>query len=247
MAGLGPGQGTDPTTGKSADEAVTDVIIGQGLKHLVDVDITDNGEAGSVSATDNHPFWVVDLNQWVDAGKLKAGEHLLAEDGHSVVVTELHRHDEITRVYNLTVDTLHTYYVFVGTDELLVHNGGGAWCDTKKPIFGNRPDFGQTALYVIVDPTTGKILKWGVSDDPVTRYSNSDFQQWSAQYGGTYQMQLLRNFDSRQDAEAAEKYLYDRVPGPENHEPAKGSLSQPGLSWQSVLDEIQRGKFGGHR
>ena len=81
----------------------------------------------------------------------------------------------------------------------------------------------------------------------MTRYTNKDFETWSRQYEGSYQTQLLRNFDSRADAEAAERYLYDRVSGPENHEPTAGDLSQPGLDWQSVLNDIQHGKFGGHR
>ncbi|MFC0433664.1 polymorphic toxin-type HINT domain-containing protein [Kutzneria buriramensis] len=113
---------TDPTTGKTADEPVTDVIVGQGLKHLVDVDVTDDGKSGSVTATDNHPFWVVDLGRWANAGQLKAGEHLLTDDGRTVVVNGLRTHDETTRVYNLTVDTLHTFYVLVGADPVLVHN-----------------------------------------------------------------------------------------------------------------------------
>ncbi|MFC0540716.1 polymorphic toxin-type HINT domain-containing protein [Kutzneria chonburiensis] len=115
---------TDPTTGKSANEPVTDVIVGQGLKHLVDVVVTDHGESDSVTATDNHPFWVVDLARWVNAGQLKVGQHLLTDDGRTVVVGRLRAHDEITRVYNLTVDTLHTYYVLAGETSVLVHNAG---------------------------------------------------------------------------------------------------------------------------
>jgi hypothetical protein len=115
---------TDPTTGKSADKPVTDVIVGQGLKHLVDVGVTDNDTAASVTATDNHPFWVVDLGRWVDAGQLKIGERLLTDDGRAVVVGKLHRHDEVTRVYNLSVDTVHTFYVDAGSTSILVHNCG---------------------------------------------------------------------------------------------------------------------------
>lgn len=119
---------TNPTTGKTADEPVTDVIVGQGLKHLVDVAVTNDGKSDSVTATDNHPFWVTDLGRWVNAGQLKIGEHLLTDDGRAVVVKGLHTHDEVTRVYNLTVDTLHTYYVLVGADQVLVHNSPGDMC-----------------------------------------------------------------------------------------------------------------------
>jgi RHS repeat-associated protein len=239
---------TDPTAGKSADKPVTDVIVGQGLKHLVDVSVEDtDGSQSTVSATSNHPFWVDSLSKWINAGDLKYGESLHTDDGRTATVVGLHAHDEMARVYNLTVDRLHTYYVVVGNDKLLVHNGGGAWCNTKKPIVGNRPDYGQTSLYAIVDPTRGEILKWGITNEPVTRYTNADFEQWRRQYGGTCQLQILRNFDSEADAALAEKYLYLRVPGPENHEINKGSLSQPGQDWQSLLRDIQGGMFGGHR
>jgi RHS repeat-associated protein len=120
---------TDPTTGQSADKPVTDVIVGQGLKHLVDVGVADNGATSSVTATDNHPFWVDNLSEWVDAGQLAIGEKLRTDDGREVTVAALHRHDETTKVYNLTVDSTHTYYVGVSGTSVLVHNGGGCTPD----------------------------------------------------------------------------------------------------------------------
>ncbi|MFI9387758.1 polymorphic toxin-type HINT domain-containing protein [Kutzneria sp. NPDC052558] len=116
---------TDPTTGQSADKPVTDVIVGQGLKHLVDVTVVDpDGGQGSVTATSNHPFWVDSQKTWINAGNLKTGERLRTDDGHSVTVTGLHTHDETTQVYNLTVDGTHTYYVGTGDAQVLVHNAG---------------------------------------------------------------------------------------------------------------------------
>ncbi|WP_345033016.1 polymorphic toxin-type HINT domain-containing protein [Kutzneria kofuensis] len=116
---------TDPTTGQSGDKPVTDVIVGQGLKHLVDVSVVDSdGDRSSVTATSNHPFWVDSSESWTDAGDLKAGENLHTDDGRSVTVVGLRAHDETTRVYNLTVDGLHTYYVATGDAHVLVHNSG---------------------------------------------------------------------------------------------------------------------------
>ncbi|MFI9387764.1 polymorphic toxin-type HINT domain-containing protein [Kutzneria sp. NPDC052558] len=114
---------TDPTTGQSADKPVTDVIVGQGLKHLVDVTIGDGGATASVTATENHPFWVDNLSKWVDAGQLAMGEKLRTDSGREVTVVALHRYDENTKVYNLTVDGAHTYYVSSGGLTVLVHNG----------------------------------------------------------------------------------------------------------------------------
>jgi len=120
----------------------------------------------------------------------------------------------------------------------------GKWC-TAKPVYGALPEPGQTALYTIVDPTNGKILKWGVSDSPIDRYTMKEYEAWGAQHGGRYEMQILRNFDTRQDAEAAERYLTERVPGPENHEAWAGAKRQGAGSWESVLQDVQRGMFGG--
>lgn len=74
-----------------------------------------------------------------------------------------------------------------------------------------------------------------------------DFDAWSAQYGGSYRMNILRNFDGRADAEAAERYLTERVPGPENYEPWAGSRSGSAGSWESVLANVQRGICGGRQ
>jgi hypothetical protein len=57
----------------------------------------------------------------------------------------------------------------------------------------------------------------------------------------------LRNFDTRFDAESAERYLTERVSGPENYEPWAGVKSNSAGNWEDVLQKIQRGMFGGFR
>jgi hypothetical protein len=58
------GDKTDPTTGKTTSEAVTDTIAGTGEKHLVrisiDVDGKRGGKTGALTATDHHPFCKLD-------------------------------------------------------------------------------------------------------------------------------------------------------------------------------------------
>lgn len=51
----------DPQTGERGPRAVTDTIIGDGMKELVDIEI--NGQV--ITATDRHPFWVDDEGRWV--------------------------------------------------------------------------------------------------------------------------------------------------------------------------------------
>ncbi|HKT03689.1 MAG TPA: polymorphic toxin-type HINT domain-containing protein [Rugosimonospora sp.] len=118
---------TDPTTGQTADRTVTDTIVGQGDKNLVRITVDTDGNAGNATgtlvATDNHPFWVQDLHAWVNAGDLKPGELLRTAAGTYVQITAIQRYTAHNqRVYNLTVDTTHTYYVTAGDTPVLVHN-----------------------------------------------------------------------------------------------------------------------------
>ncbi len=117
---------TDPETGETVTKDVTATILGDGAKNLVEVTI-GNGEADSASevitTTDKHPFWVVDLAEWVDATDLKPGQWLRTSAGTHVQVSAVKRHTaQQATVHNLTVADLHTYYVLAGATSVLVHN-----------------------------------------------------------------------------------------------------------------------------
>jgi Pretoxin HINT domain len=65
---------TDPTTGETGPHPVTATVAGSGDKQLVDITVDAGGGTGTITATANHPFWVADLAQWVDAGQLQSGQ-----------------------------------------------------------------------------------------------------------------------------------------------------------------------------
>ncbi|MGS2590055.1 polymorphic toxin-type HINT domain-containing protein [Streptomyces hebeiensis] len=117
---------TDPRTGKTAAKTVTAEIIGKGLKNLVRVTIDLDGKKGdktaSVTATDQHPFWVPELNEWIDATDLRAGKWLRTSAGTRVQITALNRWTQSAMVHNLTVADIPTYYVLAGETPVLVHN-----------------------------------------------------------------------------------------------------------------------------
>ncbi|SCG47605.1 intein N-terminal splicing region/RHS repeat-associated core domain-containing protein [Micromonospora siamensis] len=120
---------TDPETGRTKAEKVSAAIKGDGVKHLVKVTVDTDGEQGartaSVTATDGHPFWVPELNAWVDATDLRAGEWLRTSAGTFVQVAAIERWTTPrATVHNLTVANIHTYYVLAGSAPLLVHNCG---------------------------------------------------------------------------------------------------------------------------
>ncbi|MFD3699624.1 ricin-type beta-trefoil lectin domain protein [Streptomyces sp. NPDC058646] len=124
---------TDPETGETGEKEVTASILGEGVKHLVEVAVDADGDAGTaaelITATDKHPFWVADLAEWVDATDLKPGQWLQTSAGTHVQVTSIRRWTaESETVHNLTVADVHTYYVLAGATPVLVHN-----CGTTPP------------------------------------------------------------------------------------------------------------------
>ncbi|MGA5110663.1 polymorphic toxin-type HINT domain-containing protein [Streptomyces pseudogriseolus] len=121
---------TDPETGKTEIEAVTAEITGEGPKNLVTLSISVGGEEVRVTATDGHPFWVPGIEEWVDAGRLTAGQELHAVSGKTVRISSISLTQRPATVHNLTVTDLHTYYVLAGETPVLVHNATpGQKCD----------------------------------------------------------------------------------------------------------------------
>ncbi|MCR6487218.1 polymorphic toxin-type HINT domain-containing protein [Amycolatopsis sp. OK19-0408] len=206
----------------------------------------------SITTTAHHLVWDAGHHAWTGAAGLAAGDQLQALGDARVAVAANRQYSGSGRTYNLTVDRLHTYYVFAGDTPVLVHNDvcgakTGAIPMTRKPIYGDYPDFGQTSLYVIVDPAAGKILKFGITNDPAGRYTVAEYTNWARNYGGRYQMSILRNFDTRDDALTIERYLSERVGGPENYEDWARSVPNS-LPWDQVLNQgisaWQAGKIG---
>jgi RHS repeat-associated protein len=89
---------------------------------VVDVDISGpEGAVERITTTLEHPFAVVKNGQlrWVGAGALTIGEGL-ASQGAGRWVLRIAERRATTTVYNLTVDSAHTY--FIGAGQVLVHN-----------------------------------------------------------------------------------------------------------------------------
>ncbi|MFW5419786.1 hypothetical protein J0910_24510 [Nocardiopsis sp. CNT-189] len=118
------GLGLRPPHRRRGPREVTDTITGDGPKTLVDITTDDgSGNTGTVTATDEHPFWAPEPARWVDAIDLQPGTWLRTSAGTwtQVTATEVHRADD-QQVHNLTVDDLHTYYVLADGMPALVHN-----------------------------------------------------------------------------------------------------------------------------
>ena len=89
-------------------------------------------------------MWVPDLKAWVPIGNLRAGSLLQTSSGTWVQATAVRHYMGSGRVYDLTIDTVHTFYVVAGTAAVLVHN-----CDG---INVHTDDYGQTWARVAEHP-----------------------------------------------------------------------------------------------
>ena len=138
---------TDPVSGSSLVEPVTMLHINQDTA-LTDVTLTliatnphsgpappadghssgSGGRSVTLHTTQHHPFWDDTAKLWVDAADLVPGHLLLTEGGSTAVVAGVRNFTGSEEMRDLTVATIHTYYVVPGTVPVLVHNNNGV-CD----------------------------------------------------------------------------------------------------------------------
>jgi hypothetical protein len=240
----------EPDASATQPHPVTAVHVSDDDRDLDELAVDTPQGPRSIATTAHHLFWDTGKHAWTAAADLKAGDRLQGVGGARASVAASREYTGGGRTYNLTVDRVHTYFVFAGETPVLVHNDrcGGAKSGrvplTRKPIFGDYPDIGQTSLYIIVDPAKARILKVGISGNPSERYKLSEFADWNWNYDGRYEMRILRNFDTSTDARAVEYYMAQRMGGPENNE--KWAATVPtSRTWDQVYqDGIQAWQAG---
>lgn len=164
----------DLTTGRWVITKVTERLSHQYEGEM----ITIQADHSIVQATDNHPFYVLrgdrlasrpqarDIpgedrvttgpGRWVEARDLKEGDMLKVKNGESLIITELTKRNEKTRVYNLNVANYHNYGV--GINGILVHN------KAAPPPIEFRAD--HPFLFLLRDNPTGTILFIGRVNNP---------------------------------------------------------------------------------
>jgi hypothetical protein len=179
---------TDPTSGQTRSEPVVSTIVGQGTKHLVDIAVTTTIPQGAsqtahLIATDGHPFYLPSERHWVRATDLAVEDVLRPlQSGTRSRVTSIGRYDVTARVHNLTIGTLHTYYVLAGETAVLVHNAGGmAGCS----------DAAYQGVLHIRDEAE-KELKSGKPNDHKFDMSDDDLADYLDGFAGTSDGNPLR-------------------------------------------------------
>jgi hypothetical protein len=120
---------TDLVTGELRPEPVIDTFR-HDTDRLVDIDVSGGGR---VTSTAGHRFFVIDRG-WTVVSDLRVGDRLRTPDKTVRTVTALQDRRGLTdqRVYDLTVDDLHTFYVLAGSSPVLVHNCSNIVADAQK-------------------------------------------------------------------------------------------------------------------
>lgn len=146
IVGVGVGDlvlATDPLTGETTAEAVTDLVRHKTIHDWVDVTIVTKAGTEVITTTDNHPFYVMGMaltpslasgslaGIWVGAADLEPGDAFATLGGTAAEVAASTAHTETDWAYNLTVAETHTYYV--GNSRVLVHNSTNA-CDLTATV-----------------------------------------------------------------------------------------------------------------
>jgi hypothetical protein len=164
----------DPVTGERGVRQVTVVWVHQ--DQLVDLEI--NGD--TVTTTENHPFWNEGEKRWQGADLLTPGVIVLTAEGDRVAVDGIDWSSSgLGLVYNLTVAEVHTYFVAVGDEQVLVHNYCKLPDDDVLPGFeGARRVTGKTPIQGGGSVRKrwvwrGRILEWDYKKGTVEMYSGN--------------------------------------------------------------------------
>ncbi len=111
-----------PPIAEGEGRVVTGRFVTRDVANVVKITLANGTE---IRATDVHPVWSVDLEDWVPAGKLEPGEQVDTLTG-PVAVTSVEPLERHPAVYNLEVHGEHVYRIAV--DGVLVHNAGSGDC-----------------------------------------------------------------------------------------------------------------------
>jgi hypothetical protein len=84
------------------------------------IDVHVEGLSKPIGCTDNHPFWSVTRNEFVEAGKLQQGEELQLYNGQTATVIQILPRPGPEQVHNLEVLNEHVYWV--AQEGVFVHN-----------------------------------------------------------------------------------------------------------------------------
>jgi RHS repeat-associated protein len=176
---------TDPATGKSIAEPVVALHANHDTD-LADVTVkAANGSTSVLHTTWHHPFWDATNKKWTEAAKLTPGTLLHTEGGTAQRVQSVSTWTGVQDMHDLTVASIHTYYVLAGTAPVLVHNCGdarfvvdssGQTTDLKFSLTAKLPDGSKITLGEPFAPKVRADVLPKLPDDP------GEWKRLSGQY-----------------------------------------------------------------
>ena len=190
---ISPGDGvvaTDPETG----ERVTRTVDAS-WSH-VDQTVTISIDDRELVTTEDHRFWSQTVGAFVPAGDLEVGDKVVGDRGRVHTVTRTAEVGGYERVWNLSIDQVHTYHV--GDTDTLVHNTcPTAWLLSKGPkdVFVYCGERGGERVYV------------GITNNISRR---------SAEHGIRFEVKKFMGPMTRRQARAVEQVIHERNPQFEN-------------------------------
>ncbi|WP_351226122.1 polymorphic toxin-type HINT domain-containing protein [Streptomyces sp. NPDC002133] len=161
---------TDPERGRTEARVVTDTISTADDKQFTRLTVSQGGRATTLTATDTHPFWVVGEERWVDAGDIDVGDELRSSTGRSLSVIGISRYLKQQRTHDLTVESIHTYYVGAGSTGVLVHNQDPTECEKKKKREEQEHKRMKKRIQKIIDDAKSGKFKKKVDKNPKYSY-----------------------------------------------------------------------------
>jgi RHS repeat-associated protein len=113
-------------TGELELQDIVHLIQREGDYQLIELSVGDE----TIKTTANHPFYVkaIESWEWKNASELKAGDIVKDQQGNGLAVVAINTKLHNGKVFNLTVDNVHTY--LVGKQGVVAHNAGS--CDKMR-------------------------------------------------------------------------------------------------------------------
>jgi RHS repeat-associated protein len=113
---------SEPESEDTEAHEVVEVHVTDADKDYVDLTVATPDGLKTITTTANHPFYSASAGTWIDAAALEPGDQLNSPGNGRVGVDGVRSYTTGLRMYNLSVETIHAYYVVVGSASVLVHN-----------------------------------------------------------------------------------------------------------------------------
>ena len=157
-------EATDPTTGKTAAQTVTQVWVNHDTD-LMDLTVQTGAKSSVIHATQHHLFWDATRHAWTEADRLTAGDQLRTDDGTFAAVTSTLVVTGAADMWDLTVTNNHDFYIVTATANILVHN-----CPTRFGNGGDRAPRSASARNTDVGSFKTRGQAWRAAQDDADNY-----------------------------------------------------------------------------